>query len=312
MPAPNSKSKRIHRLSDRQEARLLDEDYTKYLGYLRIKDEKGLIAWANNKQRPIVHFILHRVLKLSDRMSGLRVISLNTTIPEIAKKKPAIYVITHAGKDDISVFNQAVNRHFVVLSGDYESLHNNIEGLFTMLNGVIFFDMNSPSDRKTVIPRVVEALKGGNNILCSMEAAWNLSPNIPVTPLFKGMLLAAAEADTVIVPVGIERFQKKLYGVNIANEVFDPKVEVIRDNFKAALENLRQRMASLKLELYFHPEIYSQINVSRKEIGDFEIYRAWFENDILDEWTFTKEIIESKGYSRRNCESTLVDINLWR
>lgn len=63
-------------------------------------------------------------------------------------------------------------------------------------------------------------------------------------------------------------------------------------------------MASLKLELYFHPNIFPLINVSRNTLGDFETYKAFFEKDILDEWTFTKEIIESKGYSRRNCEST--------
>ena len=70
-------------------------------------------------------------------------------------------------------------------------------------------------------------------------------------------------------------------------------------NIKTALEELRQRMASLKFELYFHPMIFSKINLSRGDIGDFETYRAWFENDILDDWTFTKEIIESKGFRNR-------------
>ena len=217
--------------------------------------------------------------------------------------KPVIFVVTHAGKYDISVFNQVVNRHFVVLSGDYESLHNNVEGLFTMLNGVVFFDMNSPTDRKTVIPRVVDMLGRGNDILCSMEAAWNISPNVLVTPLFKGMLLAAEKADTVIVPVGIERFNRNLYGVNVSSEVFDPKTEIQTYGIDEALEKLRQKMAELKFEEYYHPQIFQKISISRKEIGDFETYKRWFVEDILCEWTFTEEIVKSKGYNKNlNCK----------
>ena len=62
--------RKTRRLSDKEEAVLSDQEYVDYLYNLRIKDERGIINWANRKQHPFVHFVLHRLLKLSDALSG--------------------------------------------------------------------------------------------------------------------------------------------------------------------------------------------------------------------------------------------------
>lgn len=55
--------------------------------------------------------------------------------------------------------------------------------------------------------------------MCSMEAAWNLSANEIVMELFPGMLRAALRSNALIVPVGIERFSYRLYGINVAQRL---------------------------------------------------------------------------------------------
>jgi len=164
--------------------------------------------------------------------------------------------------------------------------------------------MKSPEERSTIEDKVVEVLNSGDNILCSMEAAWNLSANEIVMELFPGMIRAAIKSNAVIVPVGIERFSRKLYGVNMASVVFDPNEYVAKHkNWDVAIEearqDLRQIMADLKFQTYFDDYIQKEIKVFRKEIGDYNSYDEVFKADILRGWTFTEEIVNSKKFRNK-------------
>lgn len=179
-------------------------------------------------------------------------------------------------------------------------MHVGIEGFILALNGVICFDMRSQNDRKRVIPAVVERLRMGDSILCSMEAAWNISPNELVYELFYGMLSAALKINAVIIPVGIERFSRNLWGVNAYEGYFDPAKyfehsSTIDEALQKARYDLRQIMADLKFSLYFHPEIFPKIQVKRNELGDYYLYKSRFQKDILDEY-FSVNDIEEKRY----------------
>lgn len=214
-------------------------------------------------------------------------------------------MLTHVGKDDIAIFNEVIGCHYTILSGDYESLHNRVEGFISMLNGTIFFDMDSKEERNQIEEKVVDILKNGDNILCSMEAAWNLSPNEIVQELFPGMVRAAIKAKAIIICVGIERFHSKLYGINIASKVFDPTLYAIqyddeKNMLNIAREELRQYMAELKFELYYHEKIQKEIMISREELDDYDEAENKFKQDILKGWTFTEETIEKKKYRNRD------------
>ncbi len=193
---------------------------------LRQKDDEAGINNLDLTTRRKVSPLLRFILMMSAMFSGLRIKKLNCKLPE-TNGRPVIFVFTHVGKEDQIVFSH-VKKHYTILSGDYESLHNNVEGLICSLNGILFFDMCSKKERAEIESRVESILRSGDNILCSMEAAWNLSPNVPVHELFPGMIRSAIRTNAVIMPIGIERFSRKLFGINAGFSFFDPKTYVGR------------------------------------------------------------------------------------
>lgn len=292
---------KVRRLSARKEQQLSDKEYASYLHSLYLKDEPSL-EWVLRGNLKSLHFILRALMMASRRLSGIKITKLNTSLPD-TNGRPVIYVVTHAGREDITVFAETVNKHFSVLSGDYESLHNNVEGFIIKLNGCIFFDMNSPGDRGKVEQRCVDVLCRGDNILCSMEAAWNLSPNKLVEDLFLGMFRVAIKSDAVIVPVGVERFNGKWYGINVGSMCLDYR-EYKNPETKESLINmkndLRQMMADLKFQIYLSDKVKDSITILRNVIGNSEEYEKWFVQDVLSDWTFTEEIVHNKGYKRKD------------
>lgn len=296
--------KKVRRMTVNQEAKLSDEEYLCYLHRLRIQDDNGFLNKISLKTRKRVSVLLRGLMKASLKIGGIKVHSINTDIPREENNRPIIFVLTHCGRDDISVFSKYIKCHYTILSGDYESMHNRIEGLICGLNGQVFFDMKSKAERGSIVDKVVGILNSGDNILCSMEAAWNISPNELVYELFPGLLLAALKSNAVILPIGIERFSKKLYGFNASAKFFYPEkyCGVNPDNceLRCALVELRNEMASLKYECYFHPTISKLISIKRAALGDFDEYWKWFKDDVLDGWTFTERDIEQKRYRNRN------------
>ena len=295
---------RVVRLSKKKEQLLNEEQYAEYLRRLKAQDEKSYLGTMSQKQRMRYHGLLRFLLRVDRISKGIRVRKLNTQMPNVPKDRQVIFVLTHVGRDDISIFNEVIGEHYTILSGDYESLHNNLQGFVIALNGTVFFDMKSKEERSSIEDRVVEVLKGGDNILCSMEAAWNLSANEIVMELFPGMLRAALRSNALIVPVGIERFSYRLYGINVAQKVFDvneyiAKYQDTGQAIEIAREDLRQIMADLKFQTYFEDYIQKKITISRELIGDFEAYEKWFKADILKGWTFTEEIVNEKKYRNK-------------
>lgn len=297
----NEKNNRVIRLSSKEEEKLTDEEYYMYLKELRIQDSFSFIDNMPLMFRKLIHPLLSIGLK-KDRISkGIEVVILNKEIPKQIRKRRIIFVLTHVGRDDISVFNDAISkRHYTILSGDYESLHNNIEGLVSRINGTKFFDMCSKDDRATVVDGVAEINKK-DDILCSMEGAWNITANKVVLDIFTGMVLSGIKSSAVILPVGIERFDSKLYGINVSRKFFDVKdyfkdKETTKENILEASSTIRQMMANAKFELYYSKKITSRITTFRHEIGDYATYNKKFKEDILNGWTFTETSIKRKAF----------------
>lgn len=290
--------------------KLKEQDLLAYLKYSRLVfEQKERKRKSNLNRKKKLHPIMREVFRLTRVVAGITVVKINSTIPMIPSNRHVIYTISHVGKDDQAVFNELKTKHYTVLSGDYESLYNNVEGWFTKANGVLFFDMNSRTERKTIVDRVAERLVY-DDILCSMEGAWNISPNCLVYDIFPGMIKAALKSGSVIVPVGIERFNDKLYSLNVSDKYFDPSKEINRfpnekDFIEWSKDYIRQELASLKFNAYFYKKIVNKITCERSEIGEFDSYRKLFVNDILKKWTFTEEDINRKRY-RNPLEPELV------
>lgn len=288
---------KIKRLREKQERQLTDCEYASYLKELRLHDEKKT---GNGKNQMNYFFLLHNMMRLYRSMAGIKIVKLSTQMSVVSDHRSVIFVITHVGKEDITVFNEVTDRHYTILSGDYESLHCRLEGLLMSVNGVLFFDMRSKQERTEIEERVASVLKRGDSVLCSMEAAWNISPNEIVQRLFSGMIRVAMKTNAVIIPIGIERFSKKMYGINISKYVFDPfayiSVRNSKEQLSRATDTLRPLLAEVKYELYFDENIRNRITISRKSIGDYETYYERWKKDILQEWTFTEKAIEEKKY----------------
>lgn len=296
---------KIIRLNKKDETKLSDYEYLLYLKELRLYDEISRLSNLSLEKQKQYNPFLQKIMSLSRIVSGAKVKIINKNMPENNLSKPIIFVLSHVGKDDQIIFNEAIKKHYTILSGDYENLHNNIEGFITSLNGVIFFDMNSKEERKNVIHRVSQKLKEKDNILCSMEAAWNLSPNSIVNKLFPGMVYSAFEAGALILPVAIERFNSKLYSINVSDMYFDPKkffenVELNKKNVDEYTEKIRQKLADLKFQTYYDKYIYNKIFTKRTEIGDYDKAEEEFKKDILKGWNFDENDIKRKGYIRKD------------
>lgn len=141
--------------------------------------------------------------------------------------------------------------------------------------------MNSSEERKNIIDRVVKKIKSGDNILCSMEAAVNISANVLVNKLFPGMIYAALESDALILPVAIERFDSKLYSVNVSDIFFDARNhfnthEISKENISAYAELIRQKLADLKFQSYYDKYIYKRIETNRNKLGNYDEYNELF------------------------------------
>lgn len=286
------------RLSAKQEDNLSLETKALYLKELRIHDDLNNPSLRNLL---ILNPFLQRMMTISRIVSKIKVVVVNKKLPKNIPDKPIIFVLSHVGKNDQVVFNEAIKKHYTILSGDYENLHNNIEGLVTRKNGVIFFDMNSQTERKEVVNKVADKLKEGDNILCSMEGAWNISPNKIVTKLFPGMVVAAQKADAIIIPVAIERFSSSLYSINVSNEFFYPSEYFKNTVFNKTTANIyaeeiRQNLADLKFATYYSKKIYDKILARRSLIGDYDTYNENFKKEILEEWNFDEDDIQRKKF----------------
>lgn len=140
--------KKVKRLSARQEKKLSDIEYRRYLKLLRLQDDAGKLSNMPLTKRMRYNRFLRFIMNLSIWLSGVKVYSMNINVPEIPKGRSAIFVLTHCGKYDISVFSKYIQHHYTILSGDYESMHNKVEGFICSLNGQIYFDMQSKEERQ--------------------------------------------------------------------------------------------------------------------------------------------------------------------
>ena len=267
--------------------------------------EQSTCYKLSHKTRKMIHPLLWFLIKCKNRISGFKIICINSKIPKT--QQPIIFSITHIGKHDIEICSEILKRHYYLLSGNFENVHGTSDGLFIELNGIVYLNKYDKEDKKRSKERCVDILKNGGNIMWYPEGIWNLSPNQPVLPIPYGIIEVALRANAVILPVAIEQYEKEFI-VNVG-KFFNVHEYIKRfsdetDLKLAAIRDLRDAMATLKYEIWSSLPVNNRISIPNN-------YFDTFVNARLNEWHgFTYEDVRAREFCPRGTESPQTISNL--
>ena len=273
-----------------QEREKRETEYYDLYFKTREKDENSFLGKLSLKTKQKLHKLIFVIFVIKNKLSGF---SCNVLKDERTKTdRPIIFAPTHVGKFDIEVSAIGIRDHFYLLSGDYENLQGIIDGKFLMLNGVLFFNENIKADRAAIAQKMIAHLKSGGNLMFFPEGAWNLKPELPVLPLYWGIIDIAQKSNAIIIPIAIEQYNKRFI-INIGKN-FDAKLFGLEDVERVrATEELRNTLATLKWEIWESEPI-----LKRDEL-QADMWDCYVGSRIA-EWNFTVEHIESLIYKPKN------------
>lgn len=271
--------------------------------------------YDNNKKdnfimaRRVFYKPLHGFVKLLRIFEGEKLEVLSDD--RMPTDKTKIYAMTHVGKVDAERVTEALKDHFYVVSGDPDQMFRTIEHYYMLINGVFYFDVRDKEDKKITKSLIIDTLNRKENVLWCPEGAWNLTESKPVMGLHWGIIEAAKETNSVIVPIGVEIFDKTTkvkIGQNIdVNDYFNDENndKVAKIN---ALQDLRDQMATLKWKIW---ETEWKDNVNRDSISDD--YYDEFVKYRVSQWpAFTKEDIESRNYQVVNGKKVYKETDVYK
>ena len=200
-----------------------------------------------NAFRMLWHYILIFVLMIERLLRGTKIKIVNKEQLNIVKgiRGPIIFAPTHCGKFDIQTLAEVLwQNRWSLLSGDPNFLPGTVEGYWLQFHGVIYVDRDDKEWRTRAKQEMITHLQNGGNIMMYPEGTWNLSPNLPMLPLFRGIADIAKETNATIIPFAQEIDDKnKTYYVKIGKPIYPTKEPL------SILEDLRNQMAEMKWSL---------------------------------------------------------------
>lgn len=212
-----------------------------------------------------LHALLLPFIRMRMRLSGWS-IRLTGKADVSGLHRPVIIAANHIGKMDLEMVSVTTGLHFCTLTSDFDAITKHaVDSFFLGLNGVLYFDAFNRADSTRVKREVIETLNRGINILWCPEGEWNFSPNVLVQPLYFGMAEVVYHTDALVIPVGLQVFDKT-YHVNIG-AAFDLKQylstedPLSKQSKQQAINHLRDVMASLIWEILETQPIYRRDNI---------------------------------------------------
>lgn len=205
-----------------------------------------------------------------------RLLSRKQTIRVIGEKpnlnSQYIFACTHIWENDLENIYEVLGKGCWWFVGDPGFLYKDISGLLLALNGRIYADLTHRDDCHIAFLNSVELLNKGGSLMIFPEGARNGTENIPVMKLFPGVARMSKQTGVQIMPVAVEQYGKDFwvsFGEGIKPEE--------RQSIEELTDLLRERMATLKWELWERKGIYC-----RKDIApDYrEKYHKEFESKL--------------------------------
>lgn len=186
--------------------------------------------------RKCMHPIL---LKVMQRQKEHQLYILNSH-PQT--KGNAIYAINHSCRHDMPYVSEIIKRPAYVLVGKQRL--NLSDRMAFFLNGVIYVDRKDKSDRAEARKKMQEIVSRGLNLCVFPEGTWNLTPSQPMLPLYWGIIDVAKETKRPIIPLVLEYREDSCYAK------FGEPLWVMRESKKDKIEELAEKMATLKWEIW--------------------------------------------------------------
>lgn len=155
-------------------------------------------------------------------------------------KEKCIFVANHFCYDDLPTAISVLKKHFYVLASDVD--RHTPSGLMMQFNGLVWVDRNDRDDRRRAAEDLTEHVRMGHRILLYPEGLWNVTPHMPMLPIFNGAVKISQETGVPIVPTYF-LFRDGECHVRIG-EAFRPdgdRTEAVRE--------LRDRMATMFFDL---------------------------------------------------------------
>lgn len=81
------------------------------------------------------------------------------------------------------------------------AFYNTIDGITAWLIGVVMANRKISASKKAAIPKAVQAMNYGADLLIYPEGTWNISQNVLVLDLWPGIYRIACETGAKIVPI---------------------------------------------------------------------------------------------------------------
>lgn len=119
---------------------------------MRKQSEESLLGKLSLKQRQWLHPFMLRVIRLKNRLEGIRVEVLDDRRGGL--KELVIFAVTHVGKSDVEAVSEAIGAHYTLLSGDFERMQGTINETFLKLNGVVYVCECDKADRRSAVERL--------------------------------------------------------------------------------------------------------------------------------------------------------------
>lgn len=250
--------------------------------FLKASMNEKRLPFTDEKSRRKYRTFLRNVLHIKSKLCGLTYEFINKDVPFY--DEPVIYAVTHIGKYDWEMLAEAYDAFCYPIAGDWELMYGTVDDYFLRLWGVIYIDTGDKEDRRNTYKTIVNTLKRGTSILLFPEGIWNVTRHLPVMKIFPGAVKAAKECKIPIVPIGMEQQGKHFY-INIGE-----KLDITTLEEKVALEKLRDRLATLKWQIW--EQLPSE---KRQDIPD-DYYQRFIKARLAEWPVCTMELINCRIY----------------
>lgn len=251
-----------------------------------------------------IYYFFQKSLKLDRFLNGRTLTIVRDDRVDTGRTR--IYAATHVGQNDVVSGWEAFGEQAYVIMGDPGDAYRSIEGFLIYLAGVIYMDTGwytddngivqyNPDckvDRRICFHNCIEYLKQGANIYIFPEGAWNITANKLVQKLYMGAVNMACYGNADIIPVAIDRVDKKNYTLSMGkNIIVDNKMDKSKIN-----DYLRDVLCTLKWELIERKGI-----IKRSMLRDYKTEYQRFVDDIMSETKrgYTEDIIRSSCWHDR-------------